>query len=81
MGLVAKGLFPLLLLLAALLSKGQSLGYEKSPSCGSLACPSYEVLHSQEDFEIRSYKAAVWMSTPPINSSSYKEAANMGFDM
>ncbi|RWR86930.1 heme-binding protein 2-like protein [Cinnamomum micranthum f. kanehirae] len=80
MGLLARGFFNLLLLVTAL-SKGQSLGYEKSPNCGSLECPSYEILHSQEAFEIRSYKDAVWMSTPPINSSSYKEAANTGFDM
>ncbi|KAK1319070.1 hypothetical protein QJS10_CPB04g00111 [Acorus calamus] len=55
-------------------------GYAEPYNCGILECPSYEVIHSQEEFEIRRYRGAVWMSTHPISSSSYKEASDAGFN-
>ncbi|MQM13212.1 hypothetical protein Taro_046138 [Colocasia esculenta] len=69
-------------LLVMLLScrEGAVVGsYVKPSSCDSLECPSYRVVHYEENLEIRSYDKAVWMATPPINSTSYTEASNLGF--
>lgn len=56
-------------------------GYEEPLNCKKLECPSYEVIDSQKEYEIRSYKNALWMSTPIINSTSYKDGSNRGFDI
>ncbi|KAF8400073.1 hypothetical protein HHK36_015948 [Tetracentron sinense] len=72
-----------LLLLVFILSvflKGEAMAYEKPLNCRGLECAPYVVIHSQKDLEIRSYTKAIWMSTPPINSSSYKEAVDIGFN-
>lgn len=53
-------------------------GFPKPPICKTLECPSYKVVYSGKDFEIRSYPNALWISTS-INSSSFEAATNQGF--
>ncbi|XP_010249234.1 PREDICTED: heme-binding protein 2-like [Nelumbo nucifera] len=74
--LIVNGL-SLLLLLSPLVAV---IAYEKPVNCRSIECAPYEVIHHQNNLEIRSYRNSVWMSTPPINSSSYKEAVGSGFN-
>ncbi|KAK1433835.1 hypothetical protein QVD17_10753 [Tagetes erecta] len=40
--------------------------------------PSYTVIHSESDFEIRSYEPSVWM-TAPSKKNSFRKATNDGF--
>ncbi|CAA6660053.1 unnamed protein product [Spirodela intermedia] len=54
-------------------------GFPKPPNCKILECPSYKVVFSGKDFEIRSYRNALWISSPPINSSSFEAATGKGF--
>ena len=62
--------------------KGKGKGYEEAMNCKKqLECAQYEVVHSQKEYEIRSYTSSVWISTPPINSSTYKDAVGRGFNM
>ncbi|XP_078434374.1 uncharacterized protein LOC144705522 [Wolffia australiana] len=49
------------------------------PNCGKLECPSYDVVFSGKDFEIRRYKKALWISTPPISGNSFQNATAKGF--
>ncbi|XP_031495353.1 uncharacterized protein LOC116260947 [Nymphaea colorata] len=53
--------------------------YEIPPNCKSLECPSYDVVDSQNEFEIRHYRSPVWMSTQPIRTTSYTVGSNEGF--
>ncbi|KAL3625306.1 hypothetical protein CASFOL_030760 [Castilleja foliolosa] len=53
--------------------------YPTVANCKTNECPSYTVVHSQNEFEIRSYKEAAWVSGPKIPSNSYKTASNEGF--
>ncbi|KAK0593009.1 hypothetical protein LWI29_029128 [Acer saccharum] len=50
-------------------------------NCRKLECAPYEVIESKNEFEIRSYRDAMWVSTSPINSTSYKNATAKGFDI
>ncbi|KAK2634790.1 hypothetical protein Ddye_029582 [Dipteronia dyeriana] len=50
-------------------------------NCRKLECAPYEVIESKNEFEIRSYTDAMWVSTSPINSTSYKNATAKGFDI
>ena len=61
--------------------EGKGKGYEEAVNCKRLECAPYEVVHSQKDYEIRSYTTSMWISTPPLNSSSYKDAVGRGFNM
>ncbi|XP_072960894.1 uncharacterized protein [Typha angustifolia] len=73
-------LLPLLLLLWSVeRSDGSIAAYGKPPSCDKFECPSYQVVHYQDGLEIRSYKKAIWMSTPLVNSSSFMTAVDSGF--
>ncbi|KAL3623613.1 hypothetical protein CASFOL_032429 [Castilleja foliolosa] len=58
---------------------GQDQAYPTAKNCKTHECPSYTVVHSQKEFEIRSYKEAQWVSGPKIQSDSYKSASNKGF--
>ncbi|KAA8529989.1 hypothetical protein F0562_034407 [Nyssa sinensis] len=85
MSSVGKG-FGLVLLVMALSLFGlpqpcEGKGYEEPLNCKHLECAPYRVIHSLKDFEIRNYRNATWMSTPPINSSSYKDAVGRGFNI
>ena len=55
--------------------------YAEPANCLRLECAPYQVIHSQKDYEIRSYRTATWISTSPINSNSYKDAVGHGFNM
>ncbi|KAJ9710007.1 hypothetical protein PVL29_001467 [Vitis rotundifolia] len=61
--------------------EGKGKGYEEAVNCKRLECAPYEVVHSQKDYEIRSYTTSMWISTPPLNSSSYKDAVGRGFNI
>ncbi|KAK4763627.1 hypothetical protein SAY87_013065 [Trapa incisa] len=70
--------------LAVALGLGSSAAtpvYRIPDNCKRLECPSYTVVHSQADFEIRRYQSVLWMSTPPLNSTSYTDATGRGFSM
>ncbi|XP_039163155.1 heme-binding protein 2 [Eucalyptus grandis] len=54
-------------------------GYEEAANCKQIECAPYEVVLSQDEFEIRRYENASWVATPPINSTSYADAINKGF--
>ncbi|KAL8035988.1 hypothetical protein ABFX02_12G130300 [Erythranthe guttata] len=54
-------------------------GYTPAPNCARLECPSYSVVHTEKEYEIRSYNNALWVSGPTIPSKSYKTAADEGF--
>ncbi|KAK4836382.1 hypothetical protein QYF36_022255 [Acer negundo] len=56
-------------------------GYELPMNCRKLECAPYEVIESKNEFEIRSYGDAMWVSTSPFNSTSYKDATGKGFDI
>ncbi|KAF6160100.1 hypothetical protein GIB67_018880 [Kingdonia uniflora] len=70
----------MLILMVLFLHKGEAKAFDKPSNCGHLECAPYEVIHSQNEMEIRSYKNSNWMSTSPINSTSYKQASNLGFN-
>lgn len=60
--------------------KGAS-GYGEPANCRRLECAPYRVVLSRSEFEIRRYRSASWISTPPVNSSSYEYAVRRGFDI
>ncbi|CAH2067818.1 unnamed protein product [Thlaspi arvense] len=49
------------------------------PSCNRIECPSYELVHAGNGYEIRRYKTAVWVSTDPIHDTSLVKATRTGF--
>ncbi|KAH6806621.1 hypothetical protein C2S51_031452 [Perilla frutescens var. frutescens] len=71
----------LVISLYLVVSKCNGEGYKPAPNCAKNECPSYTVVHTQKEFEIRSYKDAQWLSSPKIPSISYKPAASKGFLM
>ncbi|KAG2676259.1 hypothetical protein I3760_12G044600 [Carya illinoinensis] len=86
--MAAFGIFKLSLLLSLLsnshlglwsgASNRESVG-KSPPSCSSIECPSYDVIHVGNGFEIRRYNSTVWMSTSPIQDISLVEATRTGF--
>ncbi|KAH1074094.1 hypothetical protein J1N35_026422 [Gossypium stocksii] len=79
MGQMKKFGFVLLVLSASVVEQIEGKGYEKPLNCGHLECASYTLIHSQPEFEIRSYSKATWVATPPISSPSYTYAVSIGF--
>lgn len=69
----------LLIFVVAFVSQCKGEGYPPASNCARLECPPYTVAHSEKEFEIRSYKDALWVSAPPVPSKSYKPAADKGF--
>lgn len=73
----------------SLLSNGSNLGTCKGsssghvgvfpPTCNRIECPSFDVIHSGNGFEIRRYNLPVWMSTSPIDDISFVAATKTGF--
>ncbi|RAL44346.1 unnamed protein product [Cuscuta campestris] len=49
------------------------------PTCERIECPIYYRIASGKDYEIRRYSSAVWMSTSPINGTSFVDATRTGF--
>ncbi|XP_043702609.1 heme-binding protein 2 [Telopea speciosissima] len=49
------------------------------PSCSRIECPSFDVIHVGNGFEIRRYNSTMWTSTSPIQDISFVEATRSGF--
>ncbi|KAF7846873.1 hypothetical protein BT93_L3633 [Corymbia citriodora subsp. variegata] len=49
------------------------------PTCDRIECPSFDVVHVGDGYEIRRYNSTVWMSTAPVPGISLVEAARSGF--
>ncbi|KAL0311419.1 UNVERIFIED_CONTAM: hypothetical protein Sangu_2436600 [Sesamum angustifolium] len=49
------------------------------PTCNRIECPSYDVIHTGNGFEIRRYNSSMWMSTKPIDDVSFVSATRTGF--
>ncbi|KAL0802208.1 hypothetical protein Bca101_057384 [Brassica carinata] len=49
------------------------------PSCNRIECPSYELVHSGNGYEIRRYNTSLWISTEPIKETSLVKAIRTGF--
>ncbi|KAI6686756.1 hypothetical protein NL676_032669 [Syzygium grande] len=56
-------------------------GYGEPANCKRIECAPYRVVLARPEFEIRRYGSASWISTTPINSSSYDDAVRRGFDI
>ncbi|XP_073047219.1 uncharacterized protein [Primulina eburnea] len=71
----------LFLFIGSCMFVSQCNGQDKgATTCGKLECPEYKVIHNEKNgFEIRSYKDAVWITTPNITSYTFEYAAQKGF--
>ncbi|GAB4846696.1 hypothetical protein Ancab_025702 [Ancistrocladus abbreviatus] len=49
------------------------------PTCRRIECPSYDVIQTGQEYEIRRYNNTVWMSTAPIQDISFTAATRTGF--
>ena len=49
------------------------------PTCKRIECPSYDVIHFGNGYEIRRYNSPVWISNSPIQDISLVEATRTGF--
>ncbi|XVF79277.1 hypothetical protein PTKIN_Ptkin14bG0208700 [Pterospermum kingtungense] len=49
------------------------------PTCNRIECPSFDVVHVGNGYEIRRYNSSVWMSTSSIQDISLVEATRTGF--
>ncbi|KAL3635660.1 hypothetical protein CASFOL_020207 [Castilleja foliolosa] len=56
-------------------------GYAAPAICKTRECVPYEIIHSEKEFEIRKYNITYWVETPSINSNSYKDAHQKGFNL
>ncbi|KAL8510653.1 hypothetical protein ACS0TY_017462 [Phlomoides rotata] len=52
---------------------------EFPPTCNRIECPTYDVVHTGNGFEIRRYNSSVWISTQPIDDISLVSATRTGF--
>ncbi|KAL2476539.1 SOUL heme-binding family protein [Abeliophyllum distichum] len=49
------------------------------PTCNRIECPSYDVIHTGNGFEIRRYNSTMWISTSPIDDISLVGATRTAF--
>ncbi|XP_057796080.1 uncharacterized protein LOC131012186 [Salvia miltiorrhiza] len=50
------------------------------PTCSRIECPSYDLIHAGNGFEIRRYNSSMWASTQPIDDDiSFVSATRRGF--
>ncbi|XP_010064526.2 LOW QUALITY PROTEIN: heme-binding protein 2-like [Eucalyptus grandis] len=49
------------------------------PTCDRIECPSFDVVHVGDGYEIRRYNSTVWIATAPIPGISLVEATRSGF--
>ncbi|KAL2247252.1 heme-binding protein 2-like [Sesamum indicum] len=49
------------------------------PTCNRIECPTFDVVHNGNGFEIRRYNSSMWMSTKPIDDVSFVSATRTGF--
>ncbi|KAK4256016.1 hypothetical protein QN277_008937 [Acacia crassicarpa] len=66
------------LLLFLLLASVSSFAKDP-PTCKRIECPSYDVIHVGDGYEIRRYNSTVWASTSPIQDISLYRATRTGF--
>ncbi|XP_022877015.1 uncharacterized protein LOC111395262 [Olea europaea var. sylvestris] len=61
--------------------EGQEHGSHYPPSINfaKQECAPYQVIRREKEFEIRSYKESLWISTRAVASESYKNAVRDGF--
>ncbi|CAN6481510.1 unnamed protein product [Victoria cruziana] len=71
--------FLLFILCGLAIGTAAAAPYRIPLNCKTLECPSYDVVDSQNEFEIRRYRSPVWMSTQPIRTTSYTIGSNEGF--
>ncbi|KAI3459504.1 hypothetical protein Pfo_016167 [Paulownia fortunei] len=69
----------LLMFLYLVISECKGEGYKPAHNCINVECPPYSVVHSEKEFEIRSYKDALWLSSPNISEFSYLGAMSKGY--
>lgn len=62
-----------------LVPASQHVGSVVPPTCGRIECPSYDVLHVGDEYEIRRYNSSMWSSTTPIQDISLVDATRTGF--
>ncbi|KAE9454965.1 hypothetical protein C3L33_13133, partial [Rhododendron williamsianum] len=58
---------------------GNNAAVSPPPSCSRIECPSYDVVHVGNGYEIRRYNSTAWASTSPIEDISLVEATRTGF--
>ncbi|KAM3302150.1 heme-binding protein 2 [Capsicum chacoense] len=69
-----------LILVSKLSNAGYSTKLDFYPlPCERIECPDYELIESGKDYEIRLYNSAMWMSTPPIDDTSFFSGTTTGF--
>lgn len=66
-------------LLSLLLLASVSSFAKVARTCKRIECPSYDVIHVGDGYEIRRYNTTVWASTSPIQDISLHEATRTGF--
>ncbi|XP_078434817.1 uncharacterized protein LOC144705853 [Wolffia australiana] len=73
----------LLLLLSCFLRGGDGAvqGYPVPSNCRFIECPTYKVVYSTPNFEIRRYPNDLWISSPPVSSKTYRFAADEAFNL
>ncbi|KAL8242613.1 hypothetical protein R6Q59_012915 [Mikania micrantha] len=47
--------------------------------CNRIECPTYDVVYSGDDYEIRLYNSSMWATTSPIDDISFVEGTRTGF--
>ncbi|KVH93117.1 heme-binding protein 2 [Cynara cardunculus var. scolymus] len=63
-----------------LLSQKQTVAVgEFPPQCNRIECPTYDVIHSGDGYEIRVYNSSVWATTSPIDDISFVDGTRIGF--
>ncbi|XP_028755370.1 heme-binding protein 2 [Neltuma alba] len=66
------------LLLSLFLASASSFA-NVPPTCHRIECPSYDVIHVGDGYEIRHYNSTVWASPYPFQDISVVEATKTGF--
>ncbi|KAH6761634.1 hypothetical protein C2S52_019067 [Perilla frutescens var. hirtella] len=69
----------LVISLYLVVSKCNGEGSEPTPNCAPTVCPVYTVVTSNKEFEIRSYKKAIWVFTQSV--TSYELATTKSFEI
>ncbi|GER53926.1 SOUL heme-binding family protein [Striga asiatica] len=87
--MAALDLFKLSFLISALFSGSDPAGSPPGnnaagvrvfpPTCSRIECPSYDIVHAGDGFEIRRYDSSMWVSTQPIEDVSLVNAGSIGF--
>lgn len=57
----------------------EGVNYPPPPICATLECVSYQVVHTQREFEIRNYPTSTWIASANITTVSYSLGRSAGF--